>query len=72
MIIGMRFTLQIEEETDGRWIVEIPEIPGTLAYGTTQIEAISSAKALALRVIADQLEHGEANGNLEDITFAAA
>lgn len=72
MIIGMRFTLEIEIETDGRWIVEIPEIPGTLAYGSTQREAIANAKALALRVIADQLERGEANGDLEDITFAAA
>ena len=68
----MRCTLEVERETDGRWIVEIPELPGTLAYGTTQEEAIAKAKVLALRVLADQLENGETNADLDDISFAAA
>ncbi|MGH2772855.1 MAG: type II toxin-antitoxin system HicB family antitoxin [Actinomycetota bacterium] len=55
----MKFTLDLEMETDGRWIAEVPELPGTLAYGETQTEAVAKVKALALRVVADQLEHGE-------------
>ena len=68
----MKFTLDVEQETDGRWIAEVPELPGTLVYGATQKEAIAKAKALALRVVADQLEHGEAASDLKDIFFAAA
>jgi predicted RNase H-like HicB family nuclease len=51
--------LETERETDGRWIAEIPELPGVLTYGETREQAISKAKALALRVMADRLEHGE-------------
>jgi len=51
--------LETERETDGRWIAEIPELPGVLTYGATREQAISKAKALALRVMADRLEHGE-------------
>lgn len=68
----MRFTLELEEEADGRWIAEVPELNGALAYGGTREEAIARAKALALRVVADQLEHGETDANLDDISFAAA
>jgi predicted RNase H-like HicB family nuclease len=53
------FTLEIERETDGRWISEIPELPGVLAYGDTRDESVAKAKALAFRVLADRLEHGE-------------
>ncbi len=53
------FTLEIERETDGRWISEIPELPGVLAYGATRDESVAKAKALAFRVLADRLEHGE-------------
>lgn len=49
----------MEREDDGRWIAEIPELPGALVYGPTQDAAISKAKALALRILADRLEHGE-------------
>jgi predicted RNase H-like HicB family nuclease len=66
----MRFTLEIAQEEDGRWIVEIPELSGVLAYGDTREAAI--AKTLALRVVADQLEQGEAETDLNDISFAAA
>jgi predicted RNase H-like HicB family nuclease len=53
------FTLEIEREDDGRWITEIPELPGVMSYGATRDEAIAKAEALALRVLADHLEHGE-------------
>ncbi|KMM16878.1 type II toxin-antitoxin system HicB family antitoxin [Synechococcus sp. GFB01] len=55
----MKLTLQCEQETDGRWIAEVPELPGVLAYGNTTAEAMARAEVLALRVIADRLEHGE-------------
>lgn len=51
--------IEIEREDDGRWIGEIPDLPGVLAYGATASEAQTKATALALRVIADRLEHGE-------------
>jgi len=53
------FTVEIERETDGRWISEIPQLPGVLAYGQTREESVARAKALAFRVLADRLEHGE-------------
>jgi len=53
------FTVEIELEDDGRWIGEVVDIPGVLAYGETREEAVSKAKALAFRVLADRLEHGE-------------
>ena len=67
----MVFTLELEQEDDGRWIAEVPELPGVLAYGSSSDEAVARAKALALRVGADRLEHGEADASLGDITFAA-
>ena len=53
------FTVEIEREEDGRWIGEVTDIPGVLAYGSTRDEAVARAKALAFRVLADRLEHGE-------------
>jgi predicted RNase H-like HicB family nuclease len=55
----MPFTIDIEQEDDGRWLAEIPALPGVLAYGTTREEAILHVQTLALRVLADRLEHGE-------------
>jgi len=55
----MILTIEVEREEDGRWLAEVPEIPGVLAYGRTRQEAISRAQALSLRVLADRLEHGE-------------
>lgn len=69
---SMRFTLDLEQEADGRWIAEIPELPGAMVYGETAEEAIARVKALALRTLADQLEHGETDAALGDISFAAA
>lgn len=51
--------IEIEREDDGRWIGEVPDLPGVLAYGATAAEAQTKAIALALRVIADRIEHGE-------------
>jgi len=51
--------VESEKEEDGRWIAEIPALPGVLAYGTTKADASAKAKALAIRVIADRLENGE-------------
>ena len=53
------FTVEIERETDGRWIGEVTALPGVLAYGDSREQAIAKAKALAFRVLADRLEHGE-------------
>jgi predicted RNase H-like HicB family nuclease len=53
---AMDFVLEFEQETDGRWIAEIPELPGVLAYGLTRMQAGEKAKALALRVLAERVE----------------
>jgi len=50
--------IEIEREDDGRWIAEVPELPGVMGYGRSREEAISKVEALALRVLADRLEHG--------------
>ena len=55
----MNLKIELERETDGRWIADVMELPGCLAYGKTQADALAKAKALALRVLADRLEHGE-------------
>ena len=55
----MRLNVEIERETDGCWIAEVPDLPGVLAYGATRDEAIAKAQALSLRVLADRLDHGE-------------
>lgn len=68
----MRFTVETEQEKDGRWLAEIIEIPGVLKYGASREEAIGHAEALALRVIADRIEHGEYPVEPIQITFAAA
>ncbi len=51
--------IEVEREEDGRWIAEVPALPGTLAYGATEAEARSRVAALACRVIADLIEHGD-------------
>lgn len=56
---GATMNIEIEREEDGRWIAEVPDIPGVMAYGQSKQEAVSKVKALALRVLADRLEHGE-------------
>ncbi|MBS0457722.1 MAG: type II toxin-antitoxin system HicB family antitoxin [Proteobacteria bacterium] len=56
----MRLSLEIEREEDGRWLAEVPQLAGVLAYGATADEAMSRAEVLALRVLAERIEHGEA------------
>ncbi len=59
--------IEIEREENGRWIAEIPELPGVMVYGDSRNEAISKAEALALRVLADRLEHGEEIPELKEV-----
>ncbi|GIW40804.1 MAG: hypothetical protein KatS3mg076_1381 [Candidatus Binatia bacterium] len=68
----MTLTVEIEQEDDGRWIAEVLELPGALAYGGTPEEARARVQALALRIIADRLEHAEASSDLLKISFALA
>jgi len=65
----MRFTIEVDREEDGRWIVEVSDLPGVMVYGGTREEALARAKALALRVVADRLEHGETVPEISDISF---
>jgi len=68
----VKFRVETEREQDGRWMAEVPELPGVLAYGASESEAQARVQALALRVVADRLEHGEAGPELIDISFNAA
>ncbi len=68
----MNFTIETELEDDGRVIAEVTELPGVLVYGQTESEAIAKVQALALRVLADQVEHSEAAPGLMSISFVAA
>lgn len=69
---ALRLTIETEQEEDGRWIADIPALPGTLVYAGTREEAVAHVQALALRVLAERLEHGEAGPLLDTLTFAAA
>jgi predicted RNase H-like HicB family nuclease len=66
------FKVELEREEDGRWIAEVTDLPGVLAYGATRDEVQARVQALALRVVAERLEHGEAGPQLLDISFRAA
>jgi predicted RNase H-like HicB family nuclease len=70
--VSVVFRIELEREEDGPWIAEVVELPGTLVYGATQDEAIARVQALALRVVADQLEHDETGREYLNISFAAA
>jgi predicted RNase H-like HicB family nuclease len=59
--------IEIEREEDGRWIADVPDLPGVMTYGKDREEAISKVQALALRVLADRLEHGEEIPELRDV-----
>ena len=67
----MNFNIECELEEDGRWIAEIPELPGALAYGATADEAMVRAEALALRALAEQLEQGESGPKAISISVPA-
>jgi predicted RNase H-like HicB family nuclease len=68
----MNFTIELEQENDGRWLAEVIDLPGVLVYGQTKEEALAKVQALALRVLADRLEHGEAAPALMSVAFRAA
>ena len=59
--------IEVEREEDGRWIAEVPDLPGVMVYGQTRDEAIAKVETLALRAIADRLEHGEAIPELDEL-----
>ena len=63
--------IEVEEETDGRFIAEVPDLPGVMAYGQSRDEAIVKVEALALRVLADRVEHGEPGPGFPQIFSAA-
>jgi predicted RNase H-like HicB family nuclease len=63
----MPLKIEVEREDDGRWIAEVPDLPGVLVYGESRQEAIDKAQALTLRVLADRLEHGEAIPNIDSV-----
>lgn len=63
--------IEIKREQDGRWIAEVPGLPGVMVYGQSREEAVSKVEVLALRVIADRLDHGEAIPELDKL-FAVA
>ncbi len=67
----MRLTLELDQEDDGRWIAEVPELPGVMVYGETPEAALVAVKALAMRVIAERVEHGEL-GQLSEVSFHQA
>ena len=68
----MTLTTRFIRETDGRWIADIPELPGVTVYGTTREEARIRAAALALRVIAEEIEHGELDPEAANVQFLVA
>ena len=70
--MSMTFEIEIEREADGRWIAEVAALSGVQAYGQTRDEAVARVQALALRVIAERLEHAEAPAELLSVTFRAA
>jgi predicted RNase H-like HicB family nuclease len=67
----MNLTIETVQEADGRWIAEVPELAGVLTYGASRDEAMAKAEVLALRVLAEQLEHGEARPIGVSISVAA-
>lgn len=68
----MNFTLECEREDDGRWLAEVADLPGVLAYGASANEAIAKAEVLALRVLAERIEHAEARPTDISISLPAA
>ena len=68
----MQLTIETEREDDGRWIAEVTELPGVMTYGQSREDAMRRAKALALRVVAEEMEQGESSAKHTTIRFAAA
>ena len=68
----MTFIIELEQETDGRWLAEVPDLAGVMCYGPDRDQAVARVQALALRVLAERLEHGEAPPELLNVSFQAA
>jgi predicted RNase H-like HicB family nuclease len=68
----MQLTLECEREDDGRWLAEVSQLPGVLAYGASANQAMAQAEVLALRVLAERLEHGEAQPHAISISVPGA
>jgi predicted RNase H-like HicB family nuclease len=68
----MKFSIVYEQEIDGRWLAEVPELPGVMAYGITAETAMGKAEALALRVLAERIETGESRPVTIEMDFALA
>ena len=64
--------VEVEREDDGRWIAEVPALPGAMAYGTSKSEAVAKVEALVLRALADKIEHGEEPPGLDQVFTVAA
>ena len=68
----VKFTVETEQETDGRWIAEVPQIPGAMAYGISRQEAVARVEALGLRVLAERIEQGESSPEIDQVFSVAA
>jgi predicted RNase H-like HicB family nuclease len=68
----MNLTIELDREEDGRWIAEIKELSGVMCYGRSREEAKANVQALAFRVLADRLEHGETTADFMSVSFLAA
>jgi predicted RNase H-like HicB family nuclease len=68
----MILQIELDQEVDGRWLAEVPALPGVLTYGVTKTDAVARVQALALRVLAERLEQGEAVPEFLNVTFQAA
>lgn len=68
----MNFSIECEQEQDGRWLAEVPQLPGVFSYGTSADDAMARAEVLALRVIAERLEHGETRALEINVSLPAA
>ncbi len=68
----MQYAVELEQEEDGRWLAEVPALPGVMAYAPSRDEALAKVEALALRVLAERLEHGEHAPDRFSVTFQAA
>jgi predicted RNase H-like HicB family nuclease len=67
--VALTFTIELDREDDGRWIAEIPALPGVQVYGASEPEAVARVEALALRVLADRVENGETAAESLSVSF---
>ncbi|MFO7692487.1 MAG: type II toxin-antitoxin system HicB family antitoxin [Vicinamibacterales bacterium] len=70
--MSVSFPIELDREADGRWLADIPDLPGVLCYGATRDEAVARVQALALRVLAERLEQAEAPAEFLEVSFRAA